>query len=280
MAVYLLVNVCVFVLFGWRWAIILRVLGYPISYAALVRYRLAAFGLSYFTPGPQFGGEPLQVYYLHKKHSVPMSVSLASITLDRLFELFVNFSFLVFGLSLTLVSGVLGRWQLPQALPLALILFFSPLGYLIFLAAGHTPLTALATRFWPVERDPRYLMGLTKTEGQMRTFCREQPKALITVVLVSAVVWVALILEYSLSLRFLGLSLNFVQLISVMTVARVVLLITPLPGALGVMEVGLALALGALGYLPAYGAGLALLVRGRDVLFGLAGLALSQRSSD
>ena len=49
-------NAAILVLFASRWWLILRFLGYSRPYLSLVSYRLAAFGVSYFTPGPQLGG--------------------------------------------------------------------------------------------------------------------------------------------------------------------------------------------------------------------------------
>ena len=56
-----LLNGLVLLSFSGRWWIILRSQGHRIPYLRLVGYRLAAFGVTYFTPGPQFGGEPVQV---------------------------------------------------------------------------------------------------------------------------------------------------------------------------------------------------------------------------
>ena len=61
LAILLLLNGAIVLIFSSRWWIILRALGHKISYLTLAKYRLASFGLGYFTPGPQFGGEPLQI---------------------------------------------------------------------------------------------------------------------------------------------------------------------------------------------------------------------------
>ncbi len=50
------------VVFSSRWWLALRAQGHRLPYLTVFRYRMAAFAISYFTPGTQFGGEPLQVY--------------------------------------------------------------------------------------------------------------------------------------------------------------------------------------------------------------------------
>ena len=67
--VLLVLNVLVLVSMTARWWVILRSENPNIPFLQLVRYRLAVFGLSYFTPGPQVGGEPLQVIYLQRNHN-------------------------------------------------------------------------------------------------------------------------------------------------------------------------------------------------------------------
>ena len=91
-------NAFVMVVFSSRWWLALRAQGYRLGYWSVFRYRMAAFAISYFTPGTQFGGEPLQVYTVSSRHAVPAPTAIASVTLDKLFELLANFSFLVVGL--------------------------------------------------------------------------------------------------------------------------------------------------------------------------------------
>ena len=52
-------NLFATLFFSSRWWLILRALGYRVPYLSLLGYRTAAFSISYFTPGTQFGGKPL-----------------------------------------------------------------------------------------------------------------------------------------------------------------------------------------------------------------------------
>ena len=53
------INLGILLLFALRWQLILRAFGSTVSIGRILAYRLAGFGISYFTPGPQFGGEPM-----------------------------------------------------------------------------------------------------------------------------------------------------------------------------------------------------------------------------
>jgi len=113
---------------------------------ALTRYRLASFAVSYFTPGPHFDGEPLQVLALRQRHHIPATTGTASVGLDKLLELIANFSFLVFGI----VVALAGTWMPVEwrrlGMGFALSLRALPLAYLILILAGRQPLHSLVDR--------------------------------------------------------------------------------------------------------------------------------------
>jgi len=58
------VNLLILGLYAWRWRLGISALAHPVRLVSLLAYRLAAFGVSYFTPGPQVGGEPLQAFLI------------------------------------------------------------------------------------------------------------------------------------------------------------------------------------------------------------------------
>ena len=82
--ILLLVNSGIVLLIGLRWWLLLRALGHRLPYIATTRYRLAAFAVSYFTPGPHFGGEPLQVLLVRQRHGVPAPAALAAVGMYKL----------------------------------------------------------------------------------------------------------------------------------------------------------------------------------------------------
>ncbi|TAK14195.1 MAG: flippase-like domain-containing protein [Anaerolineae bacterium] len=272
LVVLLLLNSGIIVLFGQRWRVILAAQGYRIPVIAITRIRLASFGVSYFTPGPHIGGELVQVIHLTRHHGVPAETATASVTLDKLFEMLANFAFLAAGVSIVSINGVNGA-TLPWGgmLPVGFLLCM-PAIYLLLLWSGKRPLTVLAGRFTRAEGAMRRTTSfITGAEAQMGEFSRNEPGAMAVAFVLSGLVWAALLGEYAFLLRFLGVRVDLVGLVTIITAARLAML-TPLPGALGALETSQTLALQALGFDPAVGLGISLLIRGRDVAFGVAGL--------
>jgi uncharacterized protein (TIRG00374 family) len=267
-----LLNIVVVLLISSRWWLILRSQGQRINLLRLVGYRLAAFSMSYFTPGPQFGGEPLQVHLL-TRHGIPVSTALSSVSLDKLLEMAINFTFLVGGVVLVLQSGLLGGLASSQVLAFALGLVLIPISYLAALWGGKRPLAGLLRHI----KHPR-LQAAARLVGEAETlageFCRQKPGALLAAVAISLLTWVVMVLEYYLLLNFLGLSVTLAQAIAGLTAARLAFL-APTPAGLGALEASQALASEALGFGLVSGLTISLVIRARDLLIGAAGLSLA-----
>ena len=267
-----------------RWWLILRAQGHQVPYFSLVGYRLAGFGVSYFTPGPQFGGEPLQVYLVKRHHGVPGSTAIAGVTLDKLLELLVNFAFLVGGLLLVLQQRIFPDLIAALLTGLGLVMLAVPLLILFTLSTGGAPFSwLLQLSDWVVLKfgGEARLQTLTlyqkiarvgrASEQQMTAFCRQHPAALLVAFGVSLVTWGLLVAEYWLALHLLGATLTPAQTIIALTAARVAILL-PLPGGLGTLEASQVLAMQLLAFEPAIGLSLSLVIRVRDLLLGGLGL--------
>ncbi|MCA9978897.1 MAG: flippase-like domain-containing protein, partial [Anaerolineales bacterium] len=232
----------------------------------------------YFTPGPQFGGEPVQVILVERQHGVPRSAALTAVSLDKTLELTVNFAFLLAGVFVVLQAGVLGDGVALETAVLALILLLGlPLFFLAATWQGWQPLTRLwrwgkrlPLRRWAVFYD-RIGRLILSSEDQAARFCRERPFTLVLALIVSIISWLAMVAEYWLMLTFLGGPVTAITTIILLTAARIAFLL-PAPGGLQTLEASQLLAFAAVGLNPAIAISLSLLIRGRDVLLGAVGL--------
>lgn len=275
LAFWIVLNLGLLLLFALRGRVILAHLGYPRPLLALVGYRLAGFGISYFTPGPQFGGEPFQVYLLHRRQGVVGPVALAAMTLDKLLELLASFTFLAVGLVITLANGTLQaqKWYLLAAPLLLLIL---PVAYLALLWGGRYP--AFSILGWWLQRVnwpwlSRLRQGVNVAERLAAGFFRQQPGLVAWLFIFSLALWSLSMLEYWVMMDFLGLRLSPYQVLAALTAARLAFLL-PLPGGVGVLEASQVIAMRLLGLDLVFGASAGLLIRLRDVLLAGSGLIL------
>ena len=135
---------------------------------------------------------------------------------------------------------------------------------------GKQPLNRL-TDYLPRKIAQNWIsLALCNVEKEMSVFCIDFPKTVLQATLVSLSVWLVMVFEYWLLTYFLGLRLSLMQAVSALTAARLAFL-TPLPGGLGALEASQVLAMQTLGLEPSYGISISLLIRLRDILFGLIG---------
>jgi uncharacterized protein (TIRG00374 family) len=284
-----IVNVAVLATFSVRWWLLLLAQGYRIPYFLLMAYRLATFAVSYFTPGPHFGGEPLQVYLVSARHGVPVSASVAAVLVDKVLEMTTNFTFLTLGVLFVMQSRALVGISEEQLLLTSVVMLTLPLGLLIALFLGAYPATSLLTvleavrRRWAARRgtapgpplaETRLWRAVRQSEEQSIALCRDHPLFLLAAIGASLLSWIAIIGEFWLMTSVLGLQLTLPEAVTALLAARVAILL-PMPAALGALEASQALAMRVLGQSPAAGVSLSLLIRARDVFLGVIGLWLA-----
>ena len=276
--VLVFLNASLTILFSTRWWLILRVLGYVVPLWKLSLYRTAGFSISFLTPGPQFGGEPVQIYAIRKKHHIPDSDALASVGLDKVIELLASFSFLWIGIVTILLSGLVTNPTYLQVGSSSLILILMPTIYIIALFMKRRPFTRLIRIFekWlPDNLNLRRVIGiLDSAEARAGQFCTDRPIQFFIILFVSLMIWVLIVYEFWLSFQYLGLVLSISQILFVMVAARLALLL-PLPGGIGVLEASQVLALQFLGFNPAFGVGIMILARGRDFFLAVFGVGIT-----
>jgi uncharacterized protein (TIRG00374 family) len=276
LAALLGVNLVFVLILTLRWAVILRGLGASVGLFPLVSYRLAGYAVSYLTPGPQFGGEPLQMYLAKRQSDVGYDVGSASILLDKTFELLGNFAFLGLASLAFLPLGILSAGRLRFAIPLPSLLIALPATYLAAVFLGIPPLSRCMSRlpagFLARPRIRRAEAFVRSGEIRILDYCRRRGRTLLQILIFFVLVWAISLGEMRLILHFLGVPLSLGQTLLVLAGAKFAFLL-PFPGALGALEltyVGLfeLLDLGA-----ETGLSLVLYMRARDLLFAAAGLA-------
>lgn len=275
--ILLLVNAAILSLFTLRWWLLLRAVGSRTAFHRLFGYRLAAFGVNYFTPGPQFGGEPVQVALLTGRGALNTAAAAASVTLDKLLEFAFNLGFLVCGFFLVLARGIMPDLARPEIASALVLLLGLPLVYLGLLWRGRRPITCLAQRasrhrfkHVAIQKARRFVYA---SEKQMTILFQGKPLVFLGASLASTGAWLFMALEFWLSMNFLGMSANLLTALITLTAARLAFL-APTPAGLGALEGALTLAAVAQGYDPASGLALSLYIRARDILVGFAGLGI------
>ena len=273
----LAIDVIIYLFITARWWLIVQTESKNISYLPMIGVRVAVFGISYFTIGPQIGGEPLQVIYLQRKYGLTYTRATASVIMDKLLELLANFILLVFGLTGILQAGILSRSGSPPLVSLIVlsVLVAWPLIHIILLYNKIYPLSASLQKISFVQNTKavRFIRAAEHLAGR---FCQRQTRALLAASLISLIAAFGMVSEYFLMTSFLQIHLSFWQTVAAWTAGWLSFLV-PLPGGLGALEASQVFALGFFGVSAAAAIGVTLMMRARDLLIGGLGLLLAGR---
>jgi uncharacterized membrane protein YbhN (UPF0104 family) len=117
----------------------------------------------------------------------------------------------------------------------------------------------------------RFVWTAERLAGRL---CRRRPRALVAAIGASALASGAAVIEYALITSFIGIGLTAWQFLSAWTAGWLSFLV-PVPGGLGALEASQVYALRLFGASTASAIGVALVMRGRDLLVGGLGVLLS-----
>ena len=273
-ATLLLVNVLIYALITLRWWIIVRAESKSLPYLPLVAVRLAVFGVSYFTLGPQIGGEPLQVLYLQRKYGITYTRATAAVLMDKLLEFLANFFLLAVGLTSVLQAGIIstnGNSSLLSLSGLIILCVWPPI-HIILMMRGIYPVSIVLRKITQ-NKFARFVFACERMAGN---FCRRHFGSLLSATMVSILAAVGMVSEFFFITNFLHIELSISQTIAAWTAGWLAFLV-PLPGGLGALEASQVFALGAFGISAASAISVTFLIRGRDLLIGGLGLLFAGR---
>ncbi len=273
---WIALNLMVIMLLAGRWQVLTRAMALPCEFLQLLRVRQAGQVISFVTPGPQFGGEPLQVYWLWRRYSAPGHTAFLAVGLDRFYELWINFAVLLLAVLtlLTSRSMVFVDWHIIAFVLSGLILLMGLFGWFVLrkplrIRDWIKRLTSRWQRHARLRHLDTYWSQLN--ESLQQVFTTQRP-ALGVALGLSLLAWIGMIAEFWLLLTFVDVPLDLATFVFLFTVVRLAFLL-PLPGGIGSVEAGLFWAFQVLDLpLPA-AAGLIVLMRLRDVIILLAGAA-------
>jgi len=270
-----------------RWHSLIVMLKGKINFADILFIRQAGQSISFVTPGPQFGGEPLQVYWLCRR-GILLEKALLSIGLDRCYELLVNFTVLIFCvLFLVFLTDVpFIRSPAITATSILVGVFYALTASVILVAT----LRLVKHRVnWISNRIQRLFLAWTAhrfikkikeswrlISSELSSVLRTQKLTLANATIISFLAWAALMGELALLLQFLNVDFDVAAFLLILIAMRLALLL-PIPGGVGTLEASVFWSFHYLNLPDAAAIGLIALMRLRDVIILLFGFYCLRR---
>jgi len=222
----LFINVLVIIAMTARWWIIVQAENKSVPFFPLIGYRLSVFGLSYFTPGPQVGGEPLQVLYLQRNHGLTYARATSTVIMDKLLEFLVNFILLGIGAWAIFRVGLVSENGIRLTLSLIglAVLLLLPIVQIILLYKGILPISKILLRQPFIQKDHASIRLIIVSERMASVFCRKHLQAMFLAIGVSLIAIAGMATEYYLIVNFLGIEINMVQVFAALTCMQIAFL--------------------------------------------------------
>lgn len=273
---WLALNLLVVALSTLRWHALIGALNGSVNFFALVLVRLGGQTISFVTPGPQFGGEPLQIYWLYKREGIALHKAVLALGLDRFFELWVNFAVLLVGTLLLLLSPRMAFADWNQIVLVLIALLLLTPTFLITLIRKPQWITRrlrpLVARWLTHPRLAALNSHRDALEEDFRELLRARKRVLIHALVVSIFTWIFILAELWLLLQLAQINVDLQGFILIAVAIRIAMLL-PLPGGIGTIEAALVWSTQMLGFSLSEAILLIGLMRLRDCAILIAGAA-------
>jgi uncharacterized protein (TIRG00374 family) len=271
---WLTVTLFIFFVHAFRWKIILDANGMKLPFWRAFIYRLIGNSVSYFTPAAKLGGEPVRAM-LVKRHHNSLKNALSTVVIDKAMELASSGIFFVLGIIILLTS-----FALPRDLQIILLITGILIVWIIYyyysnMFQGKRVMVKIFRKFnlHNVNKLKKYERKLIDFEDVIIGFYTKNKKAFITSMVISAITWLLMFVEYKLATLMLGLNISYFGLFLIFSFVGAAYVI-PIPMSLGSLEASQVGIFKILGLGAAGGLALSVLIRLRDLLWGVVGLIM------
>lgn len=271
---FILVSFLISVSLTKRWEVINKTVGIKIPFWQLYLYRLAGYCISYVTPGPRVGGEPV-VAGLLKKRGINYMQSLSAMVVDKTLDGSVSAVVFIIG-----TIAAISWFALPQNITLVLIIsavFFAALiAYFYYRMLKGKDFIALLIRFLrldKIKKIKKYEQKIVSFEKLIIRFYKKEKKAFIIATLLCVVNIVLMFFEYTFVLAILGEKTSAIGIFFIVAFIGAALLF-PIPAAIGSLEAGQVSAAAINSMKSSIGFSLSLIIRVRDIIWVIIGFLI------
>ena len=270
--IFLIVSSMLVTALIFKWKMVLKTMGYDISFFNLLMYRQMGYSIGYVVPSFYIGGQAIKAFFL-RKHKVPTGDAVASVLIDRALEIPLNFllACLMFFLALTTLN-------LPQYMVIILATLLA-----MFIAVGVTFFYKVFRKEYMFYRlfeimnlgrfkkMKKIRLRLKETEDTLIKFFHHRKRFFPMALLFSMLLWLLMMLEFNTALMIVGFEATLTQVYLVVVMTGFAMMF-PVPASIGVMELS-QIAIAIMVGIPApVAVALSLLIRTRDFLWIIMGI--------
>ncbi len=258
----------------YKWGIALDAYGVKLPFSSLFIFRLIGFAVGYVTPTAHVGGEPVRALLVHRQ-GIPLKVSFSAVIVDKMLEMMFNIAVFFVGALIILNTASFPVAARATIFLLSLLLAAAAAIFAYNVVKRKKALAPLLGRLGGrrLKGWQRIERSLNEFELLVEHFYANRPRHFQRALLVNAILWALMFIEYKVALLILGYDASPFGILLFLTGVGIAYSI-PIPAGLGVLELGQVSAGALLGVKASTGIALAFLIRLRDIAWTLVGLLL------
>jgi len=251
----------------YRWKIILRAQGDSVSIKQLIAPKFVGLTVSYLTPGPNVGGEPVQAFFLKRNTGIGYSKGFASIMVDKILDFTYPLPFLIGALVYAFFRYDIS-WKAISVFVFTLIVLVALLGLFYiqtYRGKGFFSSIIRFLRLHRFKRMERLIEKMLHFEQLIIKFFNHQKDLFAKGLFLSLVGGMIVLLQFVIVLISLGIDGNVVEVLMMM-VFMILSSFLPIPAGLGSFEAGQVLIFSALGHPASIGLAFTLIIRSAELM--------------
>jgi len=250
----------------YRWKLILRAQGNEVSIKQLVAPKFAGQTVSYMTPGPNVGGEPVSAYFLKRNTGIGYSKGFASIMVDKILDFTYPLPFLIGALVYAFFKYDIS-WATIGIFVLTLLVLIFLLGMFYIQTYRGIGFFSSLIRILHLHRFGKMQKLVDKMlhfENLIIRFFNHQKDLFVKGLFLSLIGGMIILLQFVIVLEALGIGGSVIQILMMM-VFMILSNFMPIPAGIGSLEAGQAIVFSALGYSASIGVAFSLILRAAEV---------------
>lgn len=250
----------------YRWKLILKAQGDDVPFKKIIAPKFVGHTVSYLTPGPVVGGEPVAAYLLKRNTGIGYSKGFASILVDKILDFTYPLPFLVAAIVYAIFKYDI-PWKTMSAFVIVLLGLIALLVVFYvqtYRGKGFFTSVIRALRLHRFSKIEKYLEKILHFEALIIKFFNHQKKLFIKGLLLSLLGGIVIVLQFVVVLFSLHIDADVVQILMMM-VFMILSSFMPLPASLGSFEAGQVIVFSALGHPASIGVAFVLILRSAEV---------------
>ncbi len=257
----------------YRWQRVLAAQGDHVTFRDLLAPKFVGFAISFITPGPYVGGEPIRAYLLKRKTKIRLSRGMASIIVDKILDFTYPLPFLIGALIYAMFTYQIS-WEAISVFVATLFILVVLLGLFYVQTYRGIGFFSSFLKFFRIHRFKRLSKFFEKMlyfESIIIQFFQRRPRIFIEGLLLSLLGGIVIFIQFMVVLHALNISGHFLDIL-VMMVFMILSFLIPIPASLGSFEASQAIVFRALGYTPSLGVAFTMVLRAADFVKVAIGL--------